>query len=196
MGEGACYNGYMKKLIVKSLLKDRLGFEERARSVGLQFSPKIWQHERVYLPSDFQPKKGYPRMLLKTEMREPNGTPFYSLEVRRHVEASGIDIVEATTVGDYTAASALVQQLGFQKVAEVTRSRWEATMAANTAIYLDEIEGMEGTFVKIEVTLDEGTAVEGMRKELFEILKLFGQETFVMQTYAELMKEQMQPYYL
>lgn len=186
----------MKKLIVKSLLKDRVAFETRAQSVGLQFSARIWQHERVYLPHDFRPKMGYPRMVLKTETRDPNGAATYIMEVRRHVEASGVDIVETTTVGDYTAATAIVQQLGFQKIAEVTRSRWEATMAANTAIYLDEVEGMEGCFLKIEVTLEDGASVEGVRKELFEILKLFGQETFVMQTYADLMKEQMQPYYL
>lgn len=186
----------MKKLIVKSLLKDRAGFEERARSVGLQFSPKIWQHERVYLPHDFRPRMGYPRVLLKTEMREPNAAAVYTLEVRRHIEASGVDIVESTTVGDYTAATALVQQLGFQKSAEVTRSRWEAKMAANTAIYLDEVEGIQGSFLKLEVVLEDGASVEGVRKEMFEILKLFGQETFVMQTYGDLMREQMQPYYL
>lgn len=192
----AWYNGDMKKLIVKSLLKDRAAFEARAKSVGLQFSSKIWQHERVYLPHDFRPKMGYLRVILKTEVREPNGASIYVLETRRHIEASGVDIIEATTVGDYTAATAIVQQLGFQKAAEVTRSRWEAMMAANTAIYLDEVEGMEGSFLKIEVTLEDGASVDGVRKELFEILKLFGQETFVMQTYAELTREQMQPYYL
>lgn len=185
----------MKKLIVKSLLKDRAKFEQRAKEVGLEFSAKVWQHERIYLPHDFQPKMNYPRMILKTEVREPNGAT-YALELKRHLESNGLDKVETTTVGDYTAATAIVQQLGFQKVAEVTRSRSEAVLREKTVVYLDEIEGMEGSFVKIEVELEDESAVEAMRQEMFEILKLFGQETFILQTYADLMKEQMQPYYL
>lgn len=185
----------MKKLIVKSLLKDRAQFEVRAKNVGLDFSLKVWQHERVYLPHDFRPKMNYPRMVMRTEKRESNSAT-YAMELRRHVEETGIDVVDTTAVGDYTAATAIVQQLGFQKVAEITRLRQEARLEVNTMIYLDEIEGMEGSFLKIEMRLDEGMSVEEMRKEVFEILKLFGQETFVMQTYADLTREQMQPYYL
>lgn len=185
----------MKKLIVKSLLKDRAEFEKQAANVGLQFAPKYWQHERVYLPHDYQPKMNYPRMVLKTEMREPNQA-VYTMELKRHLEGDGIDVVEMTTVGDYTAATAIVQQLGFQKIAELARSRWEAVLANGVTVYLDEIEGMDGTFLKMEVTLEDESTAGEMRKELFEILKLLGQETFIMQTYAELTREQMQPYCL
>lgn len=185
----------MKKLIVKSLLKDRAEFEKRAIGVGLQFTPKYWQHERVYLPHDYQPKMNYPRMVLKTEMREADKT-VYIMELKRHLEQNGVDVVEATTVGDYTAATAIVQQLGFQKVAELARSRWEAVLANGVTVYLDEIEGMDGTFLKMEVMLEDESTAEEMRKELFEILKLLGQETFILQTYAELARGQMQPYYL
>lgn len=55
---------------------------------------------------------------------------------------------------------------------------------------------MPQPFLKIEAELTDEMSVEAVRKELFTTLDLLGQETFLMQTYAELMTEQMQPYYL
>ncbi len=43
----------MKKLIVKSQLLDRGALERQIAGIGMELSPVIWQHERVYLPSEW-----------------------------------------------------------------------------------------------------------------------------------------------
>lgn len=186
----------MKKLIVKSLLKKPEFFERRAGSVGMEFAPAIWQHERVYLPHDFRPKMNYPRMVLRTEVKTTDEPAEYALYLKRHIEDSGVDVVDFTTVGNYTEASAIVHQLGFRKVAEISRQRRVAELDDKTMIYLDTLEGLNGTFVKIEVILNDGVSVAQTREEMLEMLRLFGQDTFLLQTYADLMREQMQPYSL
>ena len=79
---------------------------------------------------------------------------------------------------------------------EVSRQRQELVLDERTVIYLDTLEGVPQPFLKIEAELTDEMSVEAVRKELFTTLDLLGQETFLMQTYAELMTEQMQPYYL
>ena len=98
-----------------------------------------------------------------------------------------MDVVNFTAVGDYTEATGLVHQLGFRKVAEVSRQRQEVELDAKTRIYIDKVEGLEGVYLKIEVELDEGAGVGAMRKQIGEILGLLGQEETVEKTYAELM---------
>lgn len=186
----------MKKLVVKCQLADRADFEQRAENIGLKFSSTIWQHERIYVPGDYQPNMNYPRMILRTEVRQTDQPANYTMFLKRHIEDSGVDIVHATPVGDYTEATAMIHQLGFRKVAEVSRQRQELILDARTVMFLDIVEGLAGTFLKVEAELTEGAAVEFLRQEVFRTLDLFGQETFILQTYADLMTNQMQPYYL
>lgn len=90
----------------------------------------------------------------------------------------------------------MIHQLGFRKAAEVSRQRQELALDEHTKMCLDIVEGLAGSFLKIEAELAENVAVEALRREVFRTLELFGQETFIMQTYADLMTERMQPYYL
>ena len=83
-----------------------------------------------------------------------------------------------------------------RRVSEVSRQRREARLDDNTVFYLDVVEGLEGEFLKIELELVEDVPIEGLRQDLYRTLGLLGQKTFLMQTYAELMLGQMQPYYL
>ncbi len=186
----------MKKLIIKCQLIDRADFERRAAEIGLEFGPTIWQHERIYVPSDYRPNMNHPRMILRTEVRQTNQPANYTMFLKRHIEDSGVDIVHKTAVGDYTEATEMIHQLGFRKAAEVSRQRQELALDEHTKMCLDIVEGLAGSFLKIEAELAENVAVEALRREVFRTLELFGQETFIMQTYADLMTEQMQPYYL
>jgi len=187
----------MKKLIVKSQLADAGEFEARAAQAGLEFGAPIWQHERVYVPRDFRPGMNLPRLVMRTEVVTTAQPAQYYLYLKRHIEDSGVDWVNLTAVGDYTEASGIVHQLGFRKVAEVSRQRRELALDARTVIYLDTVEGLEGAFVKIEFVLDENTPVEAARQELFTTLTLFGQKTFLLQTYANMLaSEEIQPYLL
>lgn len=191
-----CYNVLMKKLIVKSPIADMADFEMKALRAGLQFSAAIWQHERVYVPRDFRPNMNMPRLVMRTEVVTTEQPAQYYLYLKRHIEDSGVDLLNLTAIGDYTEASGIIHQLGFRKVAEVSRQRRELALDARTTIYLDVVEGLEGGFVKIEFVLDEATPVEAARQELFTTLSLFGRQTFLLQTYAEMLTNDIQPYFL
>ncbi len=191
-----CYNGLMKKLIVKSAMESRQEIDQRLVSIGMDLSPVIWQHERVYVPHDYRPNMNFPRLVMRTEVRTPEQPASYAMFLKRHIEDSGVDMVNFTPVGDYTEATAIIHQLGFRKVAEVSRRRQEAWLDKQTVIYIDEIEGFNGAFLKIEAELNAGEAVETLRKDLFTILSMLGLKTFMMQAYFDVLQNGVQPYWL
>lgn len=184
----------MKKLIVKSQLLDRAALDEQLTSIGMELSPVIWQHERVYLPHDYRPAMNFPRLVMRTEVRTTDQPAVYSMYLKRHIEDSGVDWVNFTEVKDYTEASGIVHQLGFRKVAEISRQRQELWLDDKTVIYVDKVEGIESFYLKIEAELGEDESVDLLRRDLFNILTMLGQETFTMQAYFDLMSNPEQPF--
>ncbi len=191
------YNKHkMKKLIAKSQLLNQSDFEYRLQSVGMELGPTVWQHERIYLPSDWQYGRNMPRLVLRTEVYAVDQPAFYSIYLKRHIEDSGIDIVDLTSVGDYTEAANIIHQLGFRKTAEVSRQRRELSLDSHTAIYLDQVEGVHDAFVKIEAEVKDGDHVEALKVDLLNTLAMLGQKTYTEQPYFDLMKNDMQAYLL
>ncbi len=186
----------MKKLIVKSQLLDRGAFERQIAGIGMEMSPVIWQHERVYLPSEWRPNMNYPRLVMRTEVRTTEQPAEYFMYLKRHIEDSGVDYVNFTRVGDYTEATGMIHQLGFRKAAEVSRQRREVWLDNRTVIYLDEVEGVQGPFLKIEAEMDENESVEALRTDLFTILSMLGQKAFMMQAYFQILNGEMQQFLL
>lgn len=195
-GRVMCYNGSMRKLIVKSQLAERAGLDQQLVNIGMELSPVIWQHERVYLPHDYRPDMNFPRLVMRTEVHAVNQTPIYAMYLKRHIEDSGIDWVNYTEVKDYTEASGMIHQLGFRKVAEISRQRQELWLDDKTVIYVDKVEGLPGYFIKLEAELVDGEPVDLLRRDLFSILQMFGQETFTMQTYFSLLKGESEAFFL
>lgn len=192
-----CYNWAMRKVIVKSQLKDRQQMLRQAEWSGMVFGETVWQHERVFLPSNYQPKMGYARMILRTDRAGEGQPDIYTLEMRRHVEENHTDIVEQTTVGDYVATAAMLQQMGYVQSSELARQRQSFELSDATVFYLDILETLDGSFLKIETSFDDDAKIDGIRKDMFQTLRLLGQETFILQTYDELVRgEQLQPYSL
>ncbi len=186
----------MKKLIVKSRLLDRKDFDERISGIGLQLSPVIWQHERVYLPHDYQPMQNLPRLVMRTEVRSTDQPAIYALYLKRHIEDSGIDWTNFTQVSDYTEASGIVHQLGFRKAAEISRQRQELWLDDRTVIYLDKVEGLNDPFLKLEAELSEDEPVETLRRDVFAIVSMLGQKTFTMQSYFEMLQSPLEEFIL
>lgn len=176
----------MKKLIVKSRLFDVPSFETQMTNIGQELSPVIWQHERVYVPHNYRDGQNLPRMITRTEVRDTNIPATYSLHLKRHIEDSGLDWVNSTNVSDYNETSGIIHQLGFQKIAEISRQRREMRLDDRTVVYLDTVEGLNESFLKIEADLEEGEPIDALRADLFKILSMLGQKTFVMDTYANL----------
>lgn len=184
----------MKKLIVKSQLPDRSALDEQLASIGMELSPVIWQHERVYLPNDYRPAMNFPRLVMRTEVRATDQPAVYSMYLKRHIEDSGVDWVNFTEVKDYTEASGIVHQLGFRKVAEISRQRQELWLDDKTVIYVDKVEGIDNYYLKIEAELSEDESVDLLRRDLFNILNMLGQTTFTMQAYFDLLSNPEQPF--
>lgn len=193
-GSRLCYNEGMKKLIVKSRLADRERFDQQIAGIGMELSPVIWQHERIYLPHDYRPAMNFPRLIMRTEVQTTEQPAIYAMYLKRHIEDSGIDWVNYTQVKDYTEASGIVHQLGFRKVAEVSRQRQELRLDERTVVYVDTVDGIDGQYIKLEAELDDNESVDALRADLFTILVMLGQETFTMQPYFDLVQNMEQPY--
>lgn len=171
--------------------------EKKMSNIGMAFSLAVWQSERIFWPSDFRPGMNQPRLVLRTEVAQTDQPATYYLYLKRHIEDSGLDFVHMTTVGDYAEAIEIVKQMGYREAADVSRQRRTLQLDGHTVLYLDTVEGIDGVFLKLEVEMLEEAPVDAVRATLFETLSLLGLETFMMQTYAELLAgNTLQPYYL
>jgi len=179
----------MKKVIIKCKLKNRDEFEKKLTEIDMDFSPMFWQHERVYVPRNYQKRNSFPRLILRTTMKAVDRPARYEVELRRHIEDSGIDIVDSTVIRDYSEMANIILGLGFEQQNEVSSRRQELVLGAGTRMVLDKVDGVAGYYAKIESDLDEKDRVEEVRNDLIETLKTLGQDesTFVYDTYSEIM---------
>ena len=179
----------MKKVIVKCKLKNRDDFEKKLTEIDMDFSPMYWQHERVFVPRNYQKRNSFPRLILRTEMKAVDRPAKYELELRRHIEDSGVDIIDTTVIRDYLEAANIIMQLGFEPQNEVSSRRQELVLGKGTKLFLDKVDGMAGFYAKIEAELDEEDKVEEVRNELLMTFEQLGQDpsTVIAGTYSEQM---------
>ena len=178
---------YMKKVILKCRLGDRDKFEDKLSDIDLDFGSVYWQHDRIYVPRGYKRGMNLPRLIMRTEMHAVDEPPKYELILKRHIEDSGIDVVETTPVADYTTTVNIILQLGFKPVAEISRRRQELTMGEGTKIYLDEIDGRPGeSYAKIESDLTEADSVTEAREDLQKTFQTLGETTIIESAYFEL----------
>ena len=176
----------MKKVILKCRLSSRDKFEDKLSDIDLDFSPVFWQHDRVYVPRGYKRGMNLPRLVMRTEMKAVDKPPKYSLILRRHIEDSGIDVVEETVVKDYEKTVNIILQLGFRPAGEVSRRRQALDMGDETYIYLDKIDGKNGYYAKIESGLAENDSVEEAKDDLKRTFETLGESNFVDNAYFEL----------
>ena len=176
----------MKKVIVKCKLTNRDRFEDKLSDIDMDFSPIYWQHDRVYVPRGYKRGMNLPRLIMRTEMRAVDRPAKYSLILRRHIEDSGVDIVEETLVKDYSEMVSIILQLGFKLQKEVSRRRQEIKMGEGSDLYLDNVEGLNGYYAKIESELIEGNSVQEMQEELAKTMAVLGENNIIPQAYFEI----------
>ena len=184
--EYLCYNGFMRKVIVKTKLSSREKFENKLSDIDLDFSAIYWQHDRVYIPRNYKKKSNYPRLIMRTEMISVDKPAKYSLILKRHIEDSGIDIVEETSIKDYESIVNIILQLGFELAGEVSRRRQDINMGEGTVIYLDKIENLSGYYAKIESDINPKDSVVEVRQDLERTFKTLGESNFVDKAYFEI----------
>lgn len=176
----------MKKVILKCKLKNHDEFEQKLSDIDLDFSPIYWQHDRIYAPRNYQPKSNFPKLIMRTEMKSVDKPAKYYFILRRHIEDSGVDIVEETPVTDYEKLVNIILQLGFRPIAEVSRRRQDLNMGEGTNIYLDKIDGVPGYYAKIESDLQPGDSVEAAKTDLEKTFCTLGESNFVNVPYFEI----------
>lgn len=176
----------MKKVIVKCRVKDRDRFEKKLEDVDLEFSPVYWQHDRIYVPRGYKGRSNYPRLIMRTEMHAVDDPPTYLLSLRRHIEDSGVDIIEDSAITDYQGMVNVILQLGFKQFGEVSRRREEIKMSENTMLYLDTLDSDDSVYAKIESVLSEKDPAIIAKTELISTLRSFGETDIIESTYFEL----------
>ena len=176
----------MRKSIVKCKLKNRDSFENKLSEIDLDFSPIYWQHDRVYVPKNYKPHANFPRLIMRTEMKSVDKPAKYYFILKRHIEDSGVDIVETTRVTDYEKLVNIILQLGFKPIAEVSRRRQDLKMGEGTYIYLDKVDNLPGYYAKIESELTSKDSIIEARLDLEKTFQALGESNFVDNTYFEL----------
>ncbi len=176
----------MKKIILKCKLKSRDDFEQKLSDIELDFSPIYWQHDRVYVPKNYKPNSNFPRLIMRTEMKAVDKPARYSFILRRHIEDSGVDIVEETKITNYEELVSIILQLGFKLAKEVSRRRQELDMGEGTFIYLDKIDDLSGYYAKIESDLSDKDSVFEAKQDLEKTFKTLGESNFVEEAYFEM----------
>ena len=177
----------MKKAILKCKLENRDQFEDKLSDIDLDFGLIYWQHDRVYIPRGYKKGMNFPRLVMRTEMHAVDEPPKYSLILKRHIEDSGVDIVEVTPVEDYANTVNIILQLGFKPANEVSRRRQELVMGPGTKIYLDEIDTRPGeSYAKIESDLAPSDSISEAREDLRKTFATLGETNIVESAYFEL----------
>ncbi len=176
----------MKKVILKCKLKNRDNFEEKLSDIDLDFSPIYWQHDRIYVPRGYKKNSNFPRLIMRTEMKAVDKPAKYYFILRRHIEDSGVDIIEETSVKDYEKMVNIILQLGFKPIAEVSRRRQDLKMGEGTFIYLDKIDNLPGYYAKIESNLADKDSVLEAKEDLKKTFETLGESNFVESAYFEI----------
>lgn len=176
----------MKKVIVKCKLRNREIFERKLSDIDLDFSAVQWQHDRIYIPREYKKNSNYPRLIMRTTMQAVDKPAHYSFILKRHIEDSGVDIVEETAVKDYETLVKIILQLGFKPAAEISRRRQYLSMGEGVFIYLDKIEKLPGYYAKIESVLPEGESVSAVREDIAKTFQALGESNFINSTYFEI----------
>ena len=176
----------MKKAVLKCKLRNRDIFEDKLNDIDLDFSPIYWQHDRIYAPRDYKPKSNYPRLIMRTEMKAVDKPAKYYLILKRHIEDSGVDIVEETEIKDYTQIVNIILQLGFRQIKEISRRRQTLKMGEGTFIHLDKIETLPGYYAKIESELSQNDSTIEAKQDLIKTFQTLGENNFVESAYFEM----------
>lgn len=180
------YNKPMRRVILKAKLKNRETFEQKLSDIELDFSPIYWQHDRVYIPKNYKPKANFPRLIMRTEIKAVDKPAKYFFLLKRHIEDSGVDIIEETSVKDYEKLVNIILQLGFKPAGEISRRRQTLDMGEGTRIHLDRVDNLQGYYAKIESEIKPNDSVTEARLDLQKTFKTLGESHFVESTYFEL----------
>lgn len=173
-------------VIAKCRVRDRDRLEKNLEEVGLEFSPIYWQHDRIYVPRGYKGRSNFPRLVMRTTMQAVDEPPVYTLSLRRHIEDSGVDIIENTVITDYEGMVNIISQLGFKQFGEVSLRRQKLTISENSILYLDVLDDSDIIYAKLETVLASKESPIAAKEDLISTLRSFGETDLIESTYFEL----------
>ncbi|MBQ1373031.1 CYTH domain-containing protein [Candidatus Saccharibacteria bacterium] len=179
----------MKRSIVKVKLNSRIDFVTTLSEINLKFGEQFWQHDRIFVPKNYDRDKSQPRLSLRTIVKNPEKDATYALVLRRHHGREQFDVVNSTVVKDYTETAHILYQLGYELKYEVSRHRQELNMGESVKISIDKIDNLPGYYAKIESELtdaDDPKVVYNDLVETFRVLKVKSKP--IDMTYGELVE--------
>ena len=176
----------MRKVILKCKLKNRDEFEKKLTDINLDFSLIYWQHDRIYVPRNYKPHSNFPRLIMRTEMHSVDKPAKYSFILKRHIEDSGVDIVEETIIKDYEKMVNIILQLGFKPAAEISRRRQDLKMGEGNFIYIDKVDNLPGYYAKIESELTPDDSVTEAKEDLKKTFETLGESNIINEMYFEI----------
>ena len=176
----------MRKVILKCKLGKRDSFEDKLSDINLDFTPVYWQHDRIYTPKNYKPHSNFPRLIMRTEMKAVDKPAKYFFILKRHIEDSGVDIVEETSVKDYKKLVNIILQLGFKPAAEISRRRQTLNMGEGTYIHLDKVDNLPGYYAKIESEVEKDDSITEAKLDLKKTFETLGEFNIVESAYFEL----------
>ena len=179
----------MKKAIVKTKLSNRYDLIATLGEISYTFETPYWQHDRIFVPKNYDRNLSKPRLSLRTIVKRDNET-IYALVMRQHFAKTGMDVIHRTTVSDYTEAAHIIYGLGYELKAEISRRREELQMGETVRLYIDKIDNLDDFYLKIETILDEDESPEEARQDLIETFGVLGiQDALpIDRTYAEIIE--------
>ena len=131
----------MKKAIVKTKLISRYDLISTLAEIGYNFETPYWQHDRIFVPKNYDRNQSKPRLSLRTVVKQDNET-IYALVMRQHFAKTGLDVIHRTVVTDYTEAAHIIYSLGYEFKAEISRRREELQMGETVRLYIDKIDNL------------------------------------------------------
>jgi len=179
----------MKKVIVKTKLSSRYDLIEILSEIGFDFEAPYWQHDRIFVPKNYDRNQSKPRLSLRTVVKADNET-IYALVMRQHFQKTGMDVIHRTVVNDYTEAAHIIYGLGYELKSEISRRREELQMGETVRLYIDKLDNVEDFYLKIETILGDDESPEDARADLIETFNVLGlRDAFpVDRTYAEIIE--------
>lgn len=176
----------MKKVILKAKVSDLEGVQAKLEQLTGEFLMPIWVHDRVFVPRNYESRKNWPRLMMRTEMRAVDLPPRYVLVLKRHIEGTDVDFINETTVINYEEMAKIIMQLGFTQRKEIAKQRQEMDWD-DVVVRIDQVEG--NYYIKLETELREGESAGALQKVLMERMKKLGvkEEEIVDEPYFEIL---------
>lgn len=179
----------MRKVIVKTKLHNRNKLLAVLDQIGYSFEPSYWQNDRIFVPRNYDRSQNSPRLSLRTVVRR-GGKTIYALVMRQHFTKNGLDVINRTVVEDYAEAAHIIYSLGYTLRSDFSRRREELQMGESVKLYIDNIDGLDGYYLKIETVLNEHDDPAAARQDLIETFKVLELRNAraVDMTYGELLE--------